>query len=124
MRACTSIADALVGGCAGDHLATFHAFEHLYVRYPHLPARALPAAVASFAGPESLAAWGRTVGLHNVLRWTPAVRLPAHPHPHPHARRHRDTCLRAYRGIGTGAAVADAACGHGHRQARRATWPA
>ena len=65
------------GVSTGDHLARFHAFEHVYVRYPHLPARALPAAVESFAGTESLAAWGRTVGLNNVVRWTPPVFLPS-----------------------------------------------
>ena len=59
---------------SGAELINFFAFEHVYVRYQNLPARALPAAVALFASPESLAAWGRTVGLHNVVRWTPPVR--------------------------------------------------
>lgn len=64
-------------GRTGEQLAKFHAFEQVYVKYPHLPVRALPAAVESFAGTDSLAAWGRTVGLQNSVRWTPAVGRPS-----------------------------------------------
>lgn len=55
----------------GNSLLGMLATEFLHLRYPHLPTRALKAAVAAYVGPQTLADVGNElgVGASGLLRW-------------------------------------------------------
>lgn len=67
--------------------------EHLYNKYPKLPAEALHSALEMYAGPESSAQIARSLGLNHVTLWAPIVRFC----PLPAASRVADHFYRAPR---------------------------
>jgi large subunit ribosomal protein L44 len=59
----------------GNSLLGLFAAEHLHVSYPHLPGKAIKAAVTAFVGPTTCATIAREFGANPLVRWrrTPSV---------------------------------------------------
>ncbi|VDB87984.1 unnamed protein product [Peniophora sp. CBMAI 1063] len=59
----------------GNSLLGMFVTEHLNARYPHLPLKALKAAVSAYAGPLTCATVAKEMGVTHLVRWhrTPAT---------------------------------------------------
>jgi len=53
----------------GNSLLGLFAAEHLHVSYPHLPGKAIKAAVTAYVGPTTCAAIAREFGASPLIRW-------------------------------------------------------
>jgi large subunit ribosomal protein L44 len=56
----------------GKRVVGLFCTEYLRSRYTRLPPHALDKAMSAYIGNESLAKYGREIGLQHVLRWNPA----------------------------------------------------
>ncbi|TFY73580.1 hypothetical protein EWM64_g10432, partial [Hericium alpestre] len=63
----------------GNSLLGLFAAEHLNTSYPHLPTRALKAAVSAYVGPMTCASVAREMGAAPLLRWHRTPPTPARP---------------------------------------------
>jgi large subunit ribosomal protein L44 len=61
----------------GNSLLGLFATEHIHVSYPHLPLRALKAAVSAYVGPLTCANVAKEIGATHIVRWHRTVRLIA-----------------------------------------------
>lgn len=57
----------------GESALLLYSTEHCYCKYPKLPSDGLESLVKSFTGMSSLSDIGESVGIKNVMRWTPLV---------------------------------------------------
>jgi hypothetical protein len=65
----------------GNALLGMFATEFVHASYPHLPLRALKAAVSAYVGTPTCANVAKEIGATHLARWHRSVRRPASPPP-------------------------------------------
>lgn len=56
----------------GESVLKYHITEYLHVKYPNIPADALRDAIKLYSDESSLSSIGKSFGVNDVMRWTPA----------------------------------------------------